>query len=106
MQKLDSGTTAVENLISYGQKTGWEICYVAEVIEWRDLLAAAITRFAFMRGCDGIKFDERLNIIGSSIFEKRMPDALSSHKLTIFLKEKGIERLVFHIPDPFHSGIV
>ena len=73
--------TDINHLISYGQKTGWEICYVASVIEWHDLLAAAITRFAFMRGCDGIKFDERLNIIGSSIFEKRMPDALSSQNL-------------------------
>jgi nicotinamidase-related amidase len=86
--------TNINHLISYGQKIGWEICYIAAVIEWHDLLAAAITRFAFMRGSEGIKFDERLNIVSGSIFEKGRPDSLSSHKLMDFLKEKGVERLV------------
>ena len=86
--------TNINYLILYGQKIGWEICYVAAVIEWHNLLAAAFTLFAFMRGSDGIKFDERLNVINSNVFEKGRPSALSSLKLINFLKEKGIERLV------------
>ena len=86
--------TNINRLISYGQKIGWEICYVAAVIEWHDLLAAAFTRFAFMKGSDGIKFDERLNVINNNVFEKRRPSALSSRKLVDFLKVKGIEQLV------------
>lgn len=84
----------MNRLIAYGEKMGWEVVFSALSMPWYRILAAALKRFAFTKGSENVKLDERLQAVSKNIFERTSANALSNSKLRKFLKEKGIEKVM------------
>ncbi|MFH1075012.1 MAG: isochorismatase family cysteine hydrolase [Candidatus Firestonebacteria bacterium] len=84
----------INRLIAYGQRMGWDIIYVAHSTPWYYPIHAAFTGFMFMKGSANVRFDERLQVIGSNRFEKTVGSALTNGKLKKLLKKNGIEKVM------------
>ena len=84
----------INRLIAYGEKMGWEVVFSALSIPWYRLLALSLNKFAFLKGSDNVKLDERLQAVTKNVFVKTSANSLSNGKLRKYLKEKGIEKVM------------
>lgn len=80
---------AVNRLIEQHRSAGCDIIYIAQILPntwgFRKFYGFSI------RGTDGAKFYDKLNVVSDHHFEKFLPDAFSSGKLRRFVKEKNYE---------------
>jgi nicotinamidase-related amidase len=81
-------------LIAHAREKGWGIYYVAEATAWHQFIPAAVTHFNFMKGSEGVKFDERLDVVNGHVYNKMFASALSNRHLRKELEAHRFERLV------------
>lgn len=82
----------VNDIIKEYQNNGYDIIYIAHVIH-NNWLNNKIFGFS-LRGTQGVKLYDKLDIVSDYYFEKLLPSAFSSRKFVKFMKDKQYNSVV------------
>ncbi len=87
----DKLISSVNHIIQEYKDNGYDIIYIAHIIQnlWTNRILFGFS----IKGTEGAKLYNKLNIVSEYYFEKMLPDAFTSNKLKKFIVENQYERI-------------
>jgi nicotinamidase/pyrazinamidase len=84
--------TNLNSIIDKSKELNLTVIYIGNEYSKFDILNI-FRNFAAIKGTDGVKMDDRLNIVSKNYFSKNKMNAFSNPELNIFLKENNIDEV-------------
>ncbi len=82
----------INNTIAEYSEKGWYIIYIAEILP--NLFLNRIIFGFSIRGTEGAKFVDNLNIVSDYYYEKQLGNSFTNKNLCRFIKDKKIDEIV------------